>query len=55
MKPACIPGKERDQSILSYRCNTEKTILASVKALLNLLRGQVGFFFLQKHNEWGLT
>lgn len=44
MKPTCIPGKERDQSILSCGCNTEKTNLASVKALLSF-RGQTGFFF----------
>lgn len=40
MKPACIPGKERDQSILSYRCKTKKTNLASV-----FLEVSTGFFF----------
>lgn len=54
MKPACIPGKERDQSIPSYGCNTEKTNLASVKALLSFLRGQHRNFFLHKCIEWTL-
>lgn len=40
MKPACIPGKERDQSILSYRCKTKKTNLALV-----FIAVSIGFFF----------
>lgn len=54
MKPACIPGKEKDQSIPSYRCNTEKTNLASVKALLSFLRGQHRNYFLHKCDEWAV-
>jgi len=50
MKLACIPGKERNQSILLYRCKTKKTNLASV-----FLEVSTGIFFLHQCNGWGST